>query len=288
MDLRDWEIIYKLYLHKNITKTAKELYLSQPRLTTKIRMIEQELGVTIIKRNNRGVEFTSVGNYVAQYAMERLQDFKLFKDDIQTMSYGMVGNIRIVAPYVVVKYILPEILLAFQKLYPLVTFDITTMHSGVIVNYLKTHFCDFGFIRNSLEMQQKDMLRIETGGISIVYKQKFALADLPNMLRIDYKTDNYYHNFLNEWWNSNFKHPGRIGVNVGYLESCREMIFSGLGYGILPNLVIPKKSKLFIHPLVNTEAKPYLRSTWMIYQNEVIRRTLPKTFYEFLVNYIKN
>lgn len=286
MDTQDWEIIYKLFLYKNITKTAKKLYVSQPRLTTKIKAIEEELGVTLIERNNKGIEFTSIGNYVAQYAQERFNDFKMFKEDIHSMTYGMVGNLRIVAPYVVVKYQLPKIILEFQKLHPMVTFDISTVHSGEVASYLKSHFYHFGFIRNSLELKTENRVRIETSGISIVYREKFELQDLPSLKRIDYRTDNYYHNFLEEWWNSHFKQPGVISIRVSDLESCREMIFAGLGYGILPNLVLPDEHQLYVHPLIDAAGQPFSRHTWMIFQDNIFKRPVPRVFYDFVKNYI--
>lgn len=60
MDERDWQIISLLYKNKNITKTANNLYISQPALTGRIKQIEQDLGVSILTRSNRGVEFASL------------------------------------------------------------------------------------------------------------------------------------------------------------------------------------------------------------------------------------
>ena len=40
MEERDWQIIKTLYEQKNITKTARVLYMSQPTLTARIKQIE--------------------------------------------------------------------------------------------------------------------------------------------------------------------------------------------------------------------------------------------------------
>lgn len=68
MDERDWQIISLLYKNKNITKTANNRYISQPALTGRIKQIEQDLGVSILTRSNRGVEFTPHGVFVAEFA----------------------------------------------------------------------------------------------------------------------------------------------------------------------------------------------------------------------------
>lgn len=67
MDERDWQIISTLYKYKNITKTANTLFISQPALTARIKQIENELDVKLLQRSNKGVSFTSYGEYTAQF-----------------------------------------------------------------------------------------------------------------------------------------------------------------------------------------------------------------------------
>ena len=82
MDERDWKIISLLYKHKNITKTANELYISQPALTGRIKQIEQDLGVPILNRSNRGVEFTPHGVFVAEFANHLLGEISNFRENL--------------------------------------------------------------------------------------------------------------------------------------------------------------------------------------------------------------
>ena len=74
VDERDWQIISLLYKNKNITKTANNLYISQPALTGRIKQIEQDLGVSILTRSNRGVEFTPQGVFAAEFANRLLEE----------------------------------------------------------------------------------------------------------------------------------------------------------------------------------------------------------------------
>ena len=54
MEERDWQIIKTLYEQKNITKTARVLYMSQPTLTARIKQIEESLGTKLLYRGNKG------------------------------------------------------------------------------------------------------------------------------------------------------------------------------------------------------------------------------------------
>ena len=63
MEERDWQIIKTLYEQKNITKTARVLYMSQPTLTARIKQIEESLGTKLLYRGNKGITFTETGLY---------------------------------------------------------------------------------------------------------------------------------------------------------------------------------------------------------------------------------
>ena len=52
MDMFDWKIIKTLYELKNITNTAKVLYISQPALTGRIKKIENQTGYDLSDPNS--------------------------------------------------------------------------------------------------------------------------------------------------------------------------------------------------------------------------------------------
>ena len=67
MEERDWQIIKTLYEQKNITKTARVLYMSQPTLTARIKQIEESLGTKLLYRGNKGtVSYTHLDVYKRQ------------------------------------------------------------------------------------------------------------------------------------------------------------------------------------------------------------------------------
>ena len=282
MRIKDFKIIHTLFIHKNVTKVAKLLHISQPALTAKIKSIEDELGVTILIRSNKGIEFTLIGEYVAQRAKILLNEYLSFKDELKAMIGGGFGTLRIATPYIFSKYKLPEIISKFQKLHPNVNFDVVIVHSGEVYKHLRENFFHFGFIRNNQQSNSKNMLHVESSAISVVSKYDFSLNELPNLKRIEYRTDVAYKAFLDEWWNSRFTCPPTIGASVSDLETCREMVFSGMGYAFLPELVIPESSGLYIKPLATVNSKPILRHTCMVYQPEILQRQLPQIFYEFV------
>lgn len=282
MEERDWQIIKTLYEHKNITKTAKILYLSQPALTARIKQIENTLGVKLIYRGNKGISFTASGEYVATFAVKIINDLCTFREELANIGQETAGVLRIAAPSILASYYLPKLLGKFNKLYPKVKFDISIAQSSDVITLMNSKSMHFGFLRNDFGWNSEERLLLTVNHVCAVASKPFKLEDLPNMVRVDYVTDAYYQAFLDTWWNETFDSPPIIGMRVSNLDLCKEMVFSGLGYGLLPSILLDEHPELFQIPLRDKTGKKLERKTWLIYKKEILEMKLPKTFYEFM------
>jgi DNA-binding transcriptional LysR family regulator len=75
----------------SINKAAQKLYLSQTGISSAIRTLEEELGVQLLTRTNRGVEFTPAGKEFVSYAVSLLEQKarieELYKNDKNIGTY---------------------------------------------------------------------------------------------------------------------------------------------------------------------------------------------------------
>ena len=62
----DWMILNVLYEKRSMTQAAEALYMTQPALTKRIKSIESEWGIEVVKRSSRGVTFTEEGKYLVK------------------------------------------------------------------------------------------------------------------------------------------------------------------------------------------------------------------------------
>lgn len=61
MDLKDLEYTLAIAKYRSISKAAKELFLSQPYLSSKLKSLEKELGIQIFRRTSTGIIPTASG-----------------------------------------------------------------------------------------------------------------------------------------------------------------------------------------------------------------------------------
>ncbi len=65
---------------KSLREAASRLFVSQPALSTAIRELEEELGIRLFERTNKGIRLTDQGNEFLAYAKEAVSRYELIED----------------------------------------------------------------------------------------------------------------------------------------------------------------------------------------------------------------
>ena len=281
---RDLMMLKFLSEFGNITKTADALFISQPALTSRIKQLETELGTKLVHRSNKGIRLTPTGLEAAAFADEILKKIDEFKERIQSIDDETAGNLKIAAPNIIAQYYLPNVIKEFRKFHPKARFDITVSASSKVAALMQEKKCHFGFLRNDFGWDGSERELLCTNHIAVVSMQPFELKDLPAMNRVDYSTDTYYKKLLDLWWNETFALSPKTTVHVNSLDLCKEMVFQGLGFGLLPSIFLQEKPEAHSHILKNRSGEPIERNTWLIYKKDVLNYKLAKDFF----NYIKS
>ncbi|MCE5286734.1 MAG: LysR family transcriptional regulator [Pelosinus sp.] len=281
MEERDWLILKVLYEQKNITKTAQSLYISQPALTARLRQIEDEFGVKVAYRTTKGVHFTAEGEFLVNSAQDVLQNYRKIKDDVLSLGDRVAGTLRIGASSYFTMYMLPKLLRRFGQSYPDVEFKVVTTWSREIFNLMHNQEIHVGFISSDYGWaNQKHVLFEEE--ICIVSRNEFDFKELPKLPRINYQSDGLIKTMIDKWWRDNFAEPPFVSMEVDKLATCKEMVMNGLGYAIMPSLIMSDQSKVYKSILYDKDGCPLRRSSSMIYYHELLGINVVKAFTGFV------
>ncbi len=72
MNLRDLRYLVALAEHRHFGHAAEACFVSQPNLSTQIRKLEDELGVTLVERTPRNILLTDIGKEIVARALDIL------------------------------------------------------------------------------------------------------------------------------------------------------------------------------------------------------------------------
>jgi DNA-binding transcriptional LysR family regulator len=278
---RDWLILLSLFEQKSITKAAGVLFISQPRLTSRLQQIENRFGAQIVIRGKKGVSFTPEGKYLVECAKEMIQRMHVIEGTIHTIRKEVKGSINIGASILFIRNQLPGLLKQFIQLHPDVEFKVSTQLSGKIVELMNNNELDVGFIRGEYNWSDRMDLLCEEK-MFIVSKQKFELQNLPNMFRVEYTSNKASRDLYNKWWKENFFQRPVIGMEIDKVDSCKEIVFKGLGYAFLSESVLADTDEIYKIPMIDKKGQQLMRCTWMIYREDNMKIALVKTFVDFV------
>ncbi|WP_338448693.1 LysR family transcriptional regulator [Niallia oryzisoli] len=281
MDERDWMVLQVLYEEKNITKTSQRLYISQPALTNRLQQLEKEFGLKIVNRGRRGVQFTPQGEYLAKSAHEMLLTIQRIKENVLNMENNVVGTLRLGVSTFFTDYMLPNLLKQFKEQYPNIEFKVTTGFSSHVAELIHNQDVHISIVKGDYNWnEQKHLLFEET--ICIASKDEVDIQNLPNLPRINYHTDLLLKHSIDNWWSERFTQPPLVNIEVDKVDTCKKMVVNGLGYAIMPSLILKDVHDLYKKDLQMIDGKPIVRKTWMFYHKDSLKLNIVKAFVDFM------
>ncbi|WP_379950603.1 LysR family transcriptional regulator [Ectobacillus funiculus] len=287
MDEKDWVILQTIFEERNISKASEKLYISQPALTYRLQNLEKEFGTIIVTRGKRGVEFTSQGEYIVQYARSMILQLRNIKEIVQNMDKEIRGVLRIGVSGIFARFELPEIIREFIRQYPNVEVNVKTGWSAEIIHLLQKEEVHLGIVRgNYIWPEEKYLFREEPMVIASKTPIK-NLNELPSLPRINYETDQTQKTLIDNWWQETFDRPPTIRMDVNRIDTCKEMVLMGLGYAIFPSICLKKEDDIDKIKLINSNDEPLTRSTWLLYRERSLSLSAVNAFAKFLKQFQK-
>lgn len=283
LDEKDWKLLVNLYAEKNITKTSKKLYISQPSLTYRIKQLEKEFGITLLHRGNKGITFTSEGEYLVKYAEKMLSELRQAEDALANMNNQLQGTLRLGSSSNFAHYELPSILEGFIYLYPDIDVQLKTGWSTDILELLQSESIHAAFIRGDIKWSGEKMLLSEER-MSIVSKHEINVGDLPQLNYIKYDTDQHLKTTLDNWWIKTFDVPAHVSMEVDRIETCKEMVKKGLGFSVMPNMSLRGEDDLYTKE-IKIDGQPVTRQSWLLYKSDMIDLKIVESLSHFVKQY---
>lgn len=113
MELRHLESFCAIASEMHVTRAAERLHIAQPALTQQLRLLEKELGLSLVRRTGRGIALTEAGEFFHKEAELILQH--LNRACLQTREIANGGLNRIVVGVTEVAAFSPLLAAVFSR-----------------------------------------------------------------------------------------------------------------------------------------------------------------------------
>lgn len=118
MELRHLRYFVCVAEEKNIGRAALRLHISQPPLTRQIQQLEEQLGVQLFRRTNRGVELTDAGRVLYDDARNILGMAARAVERSSKAAQGLLGRVDVSIFGSGIFGVIPQLMRAFREAHP--------------------------------------------------------------------------------------------------------------------------------------------------------------------------
>ena len=135
--LSQYRIFYEVARCGNISRAAKELYISQPAISKAIGKLEESLGTRLFLRNSRGVQLTPEGNVLFQHVAAAFDSLSRGEKELKRIHDFHIGQLKIGVSNTLCKYVLLPYLKSFVEKYPHVNITIESQSTAHTLEMLE-------------------------------------------------------------------------------------------------------------------------------------------------------
>ncbi len=135
----------------NVTIAAQRLFTSQPGVSKQLRLLEEELGVTIFERaGKRFTGLTPAGTAIVRSARRVLLEADNFKRVGEEVRDESSGTLTVVTTHTQARYVLPLVVAEFIRRFPQVRLSIREGHPASVAEAVQRGEAEIGIATESL------------------------------------------------------------------------------------------------------------------------------------------
>ena len=289
-NLSQYKIFYEVAKAGNISKAAKELYISQPAISKAISKLEDSLGLSLFTRSSRGVQLTAEGEVLFEHTKEAFDALERGELELKRIQEFDIGHLRIGVSNTLCKYILLPYLKTFIDQYPHMRITIESQSTAQTLSRLEQQKIDLGLVaepsvRRDLSfipvMDIQDIFVTTPSYLENLYLREGRDTDIfetGNIMLLD--SSNMTRHHVDEYMAQNHILPRQI-LEVTTMDLLIEFAKIGLGVACVIKELMQKE--LDNHTLIEVPLDiPIHRRTIGFAYHPSNQTTALKTFLEFL------
>ncbi len=174
-NLSQYKIFYEVAKTGNISKAAKDLYISQPAISKAISKLEDSLDTVLFTRNSRGVLLTEEGRILFEHTRRAFEELHNGEAELKRARQFHMGHIHIGVSNTLCRYIMISYLKDFIVRYPHVKITIDSQSTTHTMSMLEQQKIDLGLVAQP--RPQKNLVFIPLMEIEDIFAASPAYLD---------------------------------------------------------------------------------------------------------------
>lgn len=235
----------RLFLHVveagSITGGAERAHLTLQSASERIRGMEQELGVPLLRRTKLGVRLTEAGRSLEHHARVVTEQVAHMRSDLRQYGDGLRGHIRLLCNTSALSEHLPGVMAEYLAANPKISINVEERLSHEIAHAIRAKTADIGILANSINLDGLDCRPFREDRLVLVVPPDDPLAARDAVPFADVVDAQFIGLVDGSALQEHIAEQARkLGKRISYRVQLRSfdavchMIESGIGIGIVP------------------------------------------------------
>ncbi|MEF9953247.1 MAG: LysR family transcriptional regulator [Clostridium sp.] len=244
LNLQKYIAFVKTVEYGSFTKAAEILNYSQSGISRMINDLEKEWNLVLLIRNKTGVKLTSAGTKLLPHAKRVVEEYENLQMEAAELNGLQSGLIRIGTFSSIATHWLPKIIKEFQKDYPNIEYELLLGDYNEIEDWIVTGRVDCGFLRlptnhsfDTIFLDEDKLLAVLPENHPLTRYEKVPVTELCNdPFMLLQKGSNLEISKIFETYGL----KPQVHFTTWDDYAIMSMVESGLGIGILPELILKR------------------------------------------------
>lgn len=246
MNLRELEYLVAVADHGHFGRAAEATMVSQPTLSTQLKKLERELGVTLIERSRSGAILTPAGAAVVDHARVVLRETSDIRGIARRAADPMSVSLRIGLFPTLAPYLLPHVVPTVRERCPRLELLLVEEKTEIVLERLGAGDLDVGVLALPVHDEGLSVEPLFTEDFLLAVPVSHPLADHEGPVDVSVLAGEQLllleeGHCLRDQALSVCRIGGaseRRGFRATSLETLRQMVAAGVGVTLLPELSV--------------------------------------------------
>ncbi|MYN44435.1 LysR family transcriptional regulator [Pseudoduganella sp. FT93W] len=271
MKLSELEIFQAVAECGSVAAAAQRLHRVPSNVTTRLRQLEETLGVQLFIRSNQRLQLAPAGHSLLEYSRRILA---LVAEARQAVSGGAaLGTLTLGSMESTAAVRIPPLLAAFHQRYPHIQLELNTGASGLMLEQVLSGHCTAAFVHAPLlhpALEGRAVYREEMLIIAPRSQPAFSRAsELAGRNLYAFRSHCSYRRHFEEWFRAGLAMPGKIYEMESY-HSMLACVIAGGGLAMMPRKMLesmPGHDQVSVWPV----AEPWRwLDTWLVWRRDAV------------------
>lgn len=257
MDIQTIETFIAVAKHRSFSQAAKHLLISQPAVSKRIAGLEKHFGVNVLDRFGNRVALTEAGKIVLKYGQKISFDLHSCRQEIANLDSSAKGELSIATSHHIAHHYFAKTLSQYQSQYSETTLNFS---------FLASEDTFQSILDGEVEIALTTLSPSPVPHVRVVKiwddPMKVVVARQPHStLKKDLKTSTallpakstFTRQLIDQFLGNHLQ--GITVKEVNNLETIKLLVASGLGWSVLPTMMIAKEELRIIEEQITVPRK---------------------------------